>query len=163
MRLCWYQYRQTTTQLFNEMPLKPYIIHSIVMICISPQTVFVSHCSGDPFGSCHQMVRNVLLSPDGALCESTDSGALVQWCIGALVQGVVITGNGEGLGPQMILMHYHHHLLRVPFTSHWERLLNSGVVGVISVPVAVVSSSFYNICLTCKPGPTRPPCTVYTM
>ena len=54
------------------------------MACISLETVFVSHCSGDPFGSCHQMVRNVLLSPDGALCESTDSGALVHWCIGAL-------------------------------------------------------------------------------
>ena len=121
------------------------------MACISLETVFVSHCSGDPFGSCHQMVRNVLLSPDGALCESTDSGALVHWCTGAgsgdhgKRGGPWATDDSNALPPPPPPSAFHLTLREV--VNH------SGVVGVISVPVAVVSSS-YNICLTCKPGPT---------
>ena len=93
------------------------------------------------------MVRNVLLSPDGALCESTDSGALVHWCTGAgsgdhgKRGGPWATDDSNALPPPPPPSAFHLTLREV--VNH------SGVVGVISVP-----SSSYNICITCQPGPT---------
>ena len=79
------------------------------------------------------------------------SGALVHWCTGAgsgdhgKRGGPWATDDSNALPPPPPPSAFHLTLREV--VNH------SGVVGVISVPVAVVSSS-YNICITCKPGPT---------
>ena len=75
----------------------------------------------------------------------------MHWCIGAgsgdhgKRGGPWATDDSNALPPPPPPSAFHLTLREV--VNH------SGVVGVISVPVAVVSSS-YNICITCKPGPT---------